>query len=364
MNTQYFISSGHINAWTIQKCLQELELDCKSLGKNSKLVASAEVRPKQNDVIFFTEEDSLNHFLKLANQDSFHFYPKAPEVPVDDKLAFANFLEQNLEKPVPYVRVSEGFPETPPFLPVLVKARSSWKNGKKIPRGWVCETIESYRSVFDQVTCLSLESSDFLLQRYFGKTSCFSTCGFFDATNPDKNIIVTTEKLLGQGGLLTTGVIVSTVHDPEDLVTRTTNILKAMNYCGPFELEFIFDYETKSFYVLELNMRFWMQHGIFLHYSNNGLIKRYLNQEYLPFDSSSKELRQIVWVDRLGLLAGLCRLRATYLCKAVYLLVLAFLTGKKLVFYPDIRSTVSFCNSFFLDSFRNIYVTIVSRLER
>src|SRR5690606_33114421 len=92
----------------------------------------------------------------------------------------------------------------------------------------------------------------------------YSTCGFFDAADPQRNAIIVTRRVLSAGGTIGTAAIVETLEDPAGLIGRTENILAQMGFQGPFELEFLYDDDTGKYYVLELNPRFWMQHGLFV----------------------------------------------------------------------------------------------------
>jgi predicted ATP-grasp superfamily ATP-dependent carboligase len=120
---------------------------------------------------------------------------------------------------------------------------------------------------------------DFLIQEFMPEADVISTCGFFDTLNHSRNLFLTTRKLLGLGGRLTTGVVVETIPDPGGLASRTAAILDALRYRGPFEMEFVEGRRRGMYHVLELNMRFWMQHGLFIDGCGNRLLERYLDRD-------------------------------------------------------------------------------------
>lgn len=338
-----FVSTSHVNAWSIRKGLRRLGLDCGSLQSCSGLVPSASTAPHRGDTLFFTEEDSLQRHL-ASGSEGYHFYPRSVPVPPDDKLAFAEAMVGLGESPVPYWPLNEQPPDEPPLLPIVVKARSSWRDGRKLPRGWVCATTEEYRDACLAIGRAGLLATDFLMQEFLPAADVVSTCGFFDALNHSRNIFLTTRKLLGQGEGLTTGVVVETITDPAGLVPRTVAILDALGYRGPFELEFVRDGRRGVYFVLELNMRFWMQHGLFIDGCDNQLLERYLDRDkpQPPAGSPAGNVR-LVWIDCLALLAALGNRRWGFLRQAWQSCRAARRNGATIVAYPDARATLRFC---------------------
>jgi hypothetical protein len=105
--------------------------------------------------------------------------------------------------------------------------------------------------------------------------------------------------VLGYSAGASSSAVVATVSDPGGLVERTRSILDRLDFTGPFELEFL-EHEGWH-YVIELNPRLWLQHGIFTPYGN-GLIKRCLDADS-EADWSEEELpRNALWVDSHWLL--------------------------------------------------------------
>lgn len=338
-----FVSTSHVNAWSVRKGLRRLGLDCVSLQPEGGLVPPGSDPPQPGDALFFTEEDSLVQHL-AAGVDGYHFYPRSAPVPPDDKLAFAEAIAALGESPVPYWPMPADPPPEPPVIPAVVKSRSSWRDGRKLPRGWVCGSRAEYRDALLSMARQGLCPTDFLIQEFLPDADVVSTCGFFDALNHGRNSLLTTRKLLGQGGRLTTGVVVETISDPAQLLPRTVGILDALRYRGPFELEFVLDRRRGVYHVLELNMRFWMQHGLFIDGCANRLIERYLDRD----DPRTGEEQppgdvRLVWVDRLALIAAACRLRWGFLREVWRLRRAAAARGARVVVYPDAGATLRFC---------------------
>lgn len=350
-----FVSTSHVNAWSIRKGLRQLGLECASLQPRAGLVPEATSAPRRGDAIFFTEEDSLLRYL-AAGSDGYHFYPRSVPVPPDDKLAFADAMMAMGESPVPYWAIADALPTAPPSLPVVVKSRFSWRNGRKLPRGWVCTTAGEYADAGLAMQRAGFSAEDFLIQEFMPDADVVSTCGFFDALNHSRNLFLTTRKLLGQGGRLTTGVVVETIPDPGGLVSRTVAILDALRYRGPFEMEFVEDRRRGTYHVLELNMRFWMQHGLFIDGCGNRLLERYLDRdEPRPDDPPLSADVRLVWVDRLALLAAIARGRWDFLRAAWQHCRAARHEGARIVLYPDAGSTIRFCLVEMIRRFRGTF---------
>ncbi|MCL5270534.1 MAG: hypothetical protein M1457_08290 [bacterium] len=70
--------------------------------------------------------------------------------------------------------------------------------------------------------------------------------------------------------------------DPAGLQARTRAILDALEYRGPFELEYLLDRRTGGYKVIELNPRHWYQYRLAAALSRENMIRRYLGWELMP----------------------------------------------------------------------------------
>ena len=84
---------------------------------------------------------------------------------------------------------------------------------------------------------------------------------------------------------------------PPGVMAQAQAILAAMEYDGPFELEFVFDETAAEFKVTELNPRFWLQHGLIEAVSGSALVGTYLGRG--PLAVSEAELGLRYWVNPL-----------------------------------------------------------------
>jgi hypothetical protein len=71
-------------------------------------------------------------------------------------------------------------------------------------------------------------------------------------------------------------MMVESVQPNESLCAATKNILDALGFSGPFEMEFLLDPDDGRFKVIELNPRYWMQHRLLAALAANVLIRRHL----------------------------------------------------------------------------------------
>ena len=66
------------------------------------------------------------------------------------------------------------------------------------------------------------------------------------------------------------------VDDPDNLVLETRKMLEALEFKGPFEMEFVWDPKNLCFRVIELNPRFWMQHRLLQVLTDHAPVRRAL----------------------------------------------------------------------------------------
>jgi hypothetical protein len=253
--------------------------------------------------LFFTEEASLRR--ALLGEIRGRFLPaRFPLELLDDKWAFAEWLRER-----------EGLPEplrqwpldaTDVAFPCVLKAKHSWRGGRKLPRGWVCRSRQELAHALGDLSQAGLEPGWFFLQEWLDETDYrnFAVCGFYDHAEPRRNLSVVLERLQGGPGTLPNSTLVATVADAGVLTTAAARVLDALEFTGPFEIEFLVS-RGRTF-LLELNPRFWLQHSIFIPFGN-GLMKRYLGQETAA-DHAAAALPAIVWVDGLTLAKSVLRM--------------------------------------------------------
>jgi hypothetical protein len=260
-------------------------------------------RGEKAEWLFFTEEASLRR--ALLGEIRGRFLPaRFPLELLDDKWALASWLREQEGLPAPVRQWPLDSPDV--AFPCVLKAKHSWRGSRKLPRGWVCRSPQELAKALGEATRQGLERDWFFLQEWLGDDRCrnLAVCGFHDHANPARNLTVVLERLRGGLGSLPNSTLAATVADTGNLTNAAARVLDALEFTGPFEIEFLVT-EGRVF-LLELNPRFWLQHSVFIPFGN-GLMKRYLGQDTAA-DHAAPPLPAIVWEDGLALVKSLLRL--------------------------------------------------------
>ncbi|MEO1999244.1 MAG: hypothetical protein ABGZ17_28700 [Planctomycetaceae bacterium] len=332
---RHLIFSDFVNAWSIRHGLRQLGKHVEYVPNSLESTRSNHARLHSGDVLFFTDERGLQQF---ADRSELRFLPRPGTLVIDDKLWFYDWLAARGEQTIPYGARLESLD----IWPVLIKARHSWKDHRKLPRGFVCSNPLEFRQSQQQIHSMGLNESDFCTQKFITSPGfVYSVCGHFDSHDNQQNAILVTRKTMTSVETLGTGTVVDTVDDPADLLARTTGILNALEYCGPFELEFLHDTDTQTYYVLELNPRFWMQHGIFIERFDNILLKRYLGID-APAGRHTQPIEPVCWMNRVDLLTSLVKCDWRVASRFISLWWQRRRQGIPCLLYPDLWTACGF----------------------
>lgn len=301
-NQRIVIFGNYVNAWALRRSLKKMHRPFSVYSKSNNLIAGSEISVGAQDVLLFTDEGML---LKYHGRKDFNVFPTLNEPKIiDDKWAQYEFLKRIGESPVP----SWQFGEEPKFFPIYLKLKSSWMADRRLPRGEVIHAEQEKRTVYKtkRFADVTPEMCFFQTPLTGNLTGNISVSGFFDHRNSNRNCMLTTRKIWGCGIYGSTGTIVESTIDPENLVNRTKFILEKLQFHGPFELEFFRDQASGHFYVLELNCRFWMQHGIFIDHASNAVV-RYSVDRYCENLAPQTPDIAVLWVDTIGVIASLLK---------------------------------------------------------
>jgi hypothetical protein len=322
-----------MGSWSLQKGLKKLGYALHNATGKNGLIGANPANIEKNDVLFFTQESFLKKYQNCSTE--YHFYPKILDIPIDDKVIFANWLETTVsEQPVPFL--AQSIETNPPYFPIYVKSKHSWVDDIEMPKGYISNNQEELNNIRHQIKQIGLKNEYFFFQKLVEGdiNNTYSTCGFYDCEQSERNLIIVQQKCSGTGQKITTSTITQTVRDPETLIKRTENILNRLHFKGPFELEFIYDSSAQTYFVLELNPRFWMQHGVFIDFYDNYIIKCYLD---IDTNSDRKKLEHIlwlhvIWVDTFALLIHPIRtLKKLYTLKKQH---------SEIIFYPNFFTAI------------------------
>ncbi len=322
-----------VNAYTLHKAAGALGVKVFTTEENTLFPIPQQTPNSEQDWLLFTEEHSLAQALRGKLKGRF-LPEKFPIHLLDDKWAFADWLasSETLTSGLEQWQVDSN---TAPAFPCLLKAKRSWQDGHKLPRGWVCYNEQDVQQHLSDIIRRGLSSEDFFFQEWLGNQDHhnISVCGFHDSRDPARNLTAIVRRLLSSHQQeLSCAAAVETVHDQWDLQAKTRSILDALDFVGPYELEFII---TKNrVRVLELNPRFWMQHALFLK-TGNGLLKRYFGLDSAT-DQHPALLKNITWMD------SLCFTRAWFTrhwqLPGLYFKK-RFIDKHRIILYPPVHTT-------------------------
>lgn len=124
----------------------------------------------------------------------------------------------------------------------------------------------------------------------------------------------------------------------EDLKGATRSILNDLEYCGPFELEFVKDQTSGTFKVIELNPRFWLQHLLVQQATGYALTRQYLglsNDEFATKTGPARRTKKY-WINTPHVLAGVLRGRVG---------LARYLWNRSTVQMPPVRLALRFLSS-------------------
>jgi len=329
-----FVFSSWINAWTLYRACQDLGLDLYTTDRKPSLpipTAISQAQNKLSDIVFFTEESSLRKYL-TSDLKSYFLPKKFPLDLLDDKLHFAQWLEYKNELTIPF----QLFSTQVTSFPVLLKSRYSWHNNKKYPRGWICKNNNELDLQLKQVEQSGYLKEDFFIQKWIDhpKIQIISVCGFFDYENTRRNCLCVVKRVAAHEKNISCSAMVATIPDPADLIQRTESLLSSIQFTGPFELEFI--ELQNNYYILELNPRFWMQHGLF-YLNDNALVKRYLQIDSLN-DWKKNAPERLLWIDSVWLFKSILK----YPIKIMGKLLFWKLKGYRLIYFPNFYDLIKY----------------------
>jgi hypothetical protein len=297
------IGSAHVNAIGIARSLREIgwngRIICLNLDGKTALarrwpalcecwdvtltepgeifeVLAGRIPLEQIGAVFFTDERFLPTFAAdaAARLPGARFWVGADRYldEVLDRRKFYGFLAERGLASVPATVSSAEDPVVTFGDEYHIRVWRSWCGMKKLPRG--C----SIRSRTDLEAWLSCCQRQGLSREDWGFQELLSThpqhnvsvCGWHD---PDFTDSVLTRKIHCAEQI---GWLVELVDGLPELQKQAHAILTALEYAGPFELEFLLDSRTDEYKVIELNPRFWMQHRLTASVGQNSLVRRYL----------------------------------------------------------------------------------------
>ena len=239
-----------------------------------------ELPPDQPKVVFFTDERFHQAFRCEAESPQlsntrFFVGSTSHLGTILDRHAFYLFLEEHQLAQVP--RTVPG--DADPWLALsdcfLLRLKQSWNGMQKLPRVEVISTRRQLQQSIAALKAAGLREQDWCFQELLSVSPRHnvSVCGWHDRQSP---IHLATRKVLQHPANTGNGDVCELLEPMPELVETAARVLDALEYSGPFELEFALDTKTNTYKVIELNPRFWMQHALVGAVTGEELVRRYV----------------------------------------------------------------------------------------
>ena len=213
-----------------------------------------------------------------------------------DRLKFYQFIQKLGITNVPYTVSSEHDPYKIFGDEFIIRVNKSWDGNRKLPRLKIVHSKEEKEEAEKEFIGLGLTREMWSYQELLSTvdTHNVSVCGWHDR---EYHQYVVTRKILQHPPKIGNGDVVEVFRKaPKSLVKQTEKILNALRYTGPFEMEFVLDAKNHEYKLIELNPRFWMQHGLIEHITDNALIRRAVGQKKL-YEIPVNDIEHAYWVN-------------------------------------------------------------------
>lgn len=192
-----------------------------------------------------------------------------------DRLSFAQFISERNLAPVP--RTIDGLSD--PFSvfgdDFVVRPRRSWRGLHARESVQLVSGREDFESKVSYFRSKGIERAELSYQEKLSVRDIdnISVCGWFDSEDP---LLHCTRKVRQHPPSIGDGDVVETIPFPEGVREAAVGVLRSLEYEGPFELEFVKDTHADEYKIIELNPRFWLQHGLVEALSSYQLVQRYI----------------------------------------------------------------------------------------
>lgn len=213
-----------------------------------------------------------------------------------DRFRFYRLIEQLGFTNVPKTISSDKNPFATFGNEFIVRVNKSWEGNCKLPRLQIVHSRKEKEEVENKYIKMGLTPNMWSYQEVLSTedTHNVSVCGWYDE---EFHQFVVTRKIMQHPPKTGNGDVVEIYHDaPKSLITQTETILNALQYTGAFEMEYVLDTRNDEYKIIELNPRFWMQHGLIEKVTNNILIKRAIGQSELE-DQPMDQIDHYYWVN-------------------------------------------------------------------
>jgi predicted ATP-grasp superfamily ATP-dependent carboligase len=232
-------------------------------------------------VLFFTDERFISKLSAARKRDQIpdiSFFPNCDGYMdiILDRLKFYRFVEQNRLAPVPKTISGHENPFDALGRSVLVRPNLSWFSWDKRQKVAIVSSETALQRITKRYQEDGLNPDEWCYQEILSIKAehNISTCGWYDA---HEHHLFCTRKLLQHPDSCGNGDVIELLRNPPPLlIEQSLALFDALQYEGPFELEWIYDEKDQDYKIIELNPRFWMQHSIAGALSGQAVIRKYI----------------------------------------------------------------------------------------
>ena len=251
--------------------------------------------------VFFTDERYHLAFAAWRERHSasalrFHLGSTEHMRAVLDRYEFCRFIETRGLASVPRTLRGDEDPFAAFGESFIVRPRLSWFGVAQRERVKLVNGRADHAAALKDFEARGLPVADLSYQELLSirNQDNVSICGWY---GPAVRHLYCSRKVLQYPPRTGGGDVVELLPPPPGVLEQAQNILAALAYEGPFELEFVFDEHAGEFKVTELNPRFWLQQGLIEAVSGRALVSTYLGREPQSPTESARALR--FWVNPL-----------------------------------------------------------------
>ncbi len=211
-----------------------------------------------------------------------------------DRYEFCRFIDTRRLASVPRTIPGEEDPFAAFGEAFIVRPRLSWFGVAQRERVKLVAGRDQCAAALADYAARGLTPADLSFQERLSirNQDNVSICGWY---GPAVRHLYCSRKVLQYPPKTGGGDVVELLPPPPGVREQAQAILAALEYDGPFELEFVFDERAGEFKVTELNPRFWLQHGLIEAVSGCALVGTGLGRAPLPVGAHERRLRY--WVN-------------------------------------------------------------------
>lgn len=191
-----------------------------------------------------------------------------------DKFAFYSFIQDRNLAEIPKTITSQEDPWKQLGSRFFIRFKKSWDGLKRLPRVQLITSSEQQRDIEKKYIQKGLQPHQWCYQEALS-IDPYHNVSISGWHGPEERLYFATRHLLRHPFVNGNGDVTEIISPPSGLLECTERILSALEYQGPFELEFVLDPKCGCYKVIELNPRFWMQHGLIEAVTGHALVSKY-----------------------------------------------------------------------------------------